>query len=134
MGEICSFTTHDPPKPKEKRKFSLADYKLRRQQQQLPTHTNDSNAFASSAAKQSAMEIANSASTKTNHVAGVQVQPGSDNSLDSCSSILSCSESKPKEIPAVETKQINNPVKSVSNKCIDKMISVVGISDNHDVD
>ena len=133
LEEICSSTTHDPPKPKEKRKFSLADYKRRRQQQQLPTHTNDSNAFASSAAKQSAMEIANSASIKTNHVAGVQLQPGSDNSLDSCSSILSCSESKPKEIPAVETKQINNPVKSVSNKSIDKMISVVGISDNHDV-
>merc|ERR1719507_1891045 len=133
LEEICSSTIHDPPKPKEKRKFSLADYKRRRQQQQLPTHTNDSNPFPISAAKQSAMEIANSASIKTNHVAGVQVQPGSDNSLDSCSSNLSCSEIKPKEILAVETKQINNPVKSVSNKSSDKIISVVGITDNHDV-
>ena len=110
-----NFLTHtDPPKPKEKRKVSLADYKRRRQQQQQLT-TPSSDATVSpllTSIKQSPTEISGKSSKKASDCG---VHATSDNSLDSLSPGILTGDIKSKDLNTVEVKQIETQFQYASN-------------------
>ena len=112
INDINAITPTDPPKPKEKRKVSLADYKRRRQQQLTSTSCDATVSPLLTSIKQSPNEIL---SKSTKKVSDCAVHANSDNSLDSPSPGILTGEIKSKDMNAIEGKQNENQFQYVSS-------------------